>query len=239
MLTALTGAATDPAELPGLTGWVAGVMNAMGEVGVGLLTALETVFPPIPSEVVLPLGGFLTRQGDLSLPWVLVAATLGSVVGALALYGLGAWLGHDRATAVLSRIPLLDRDDVERASGWFDRHGRSAVFFGRLVPGVRSLISLPAGANGMPVLQFTAYTTAGSLLWNGLLVGAGVWLGDRWEQVEAYAGLLDKVFIGALVVVVAWAVVRRLRSRRARAHGGDAAPGTGHRDEREPADQDA
>ena len=205
----------DPTELPGLTGWVASVMEAMGEVGVGALTALETVFPPIPSEVVLPLGGFLTRQGDLSLPWVLVAATAGSLLGALVLYGLGAWLGRQRATAVLARIPLVDREDVERASAWFDRHGRAAVFFGRLVPGVRSLISLPAGASRMPLGRFAAYTTAGSLVWNGLLVGAGVWLGDRWEQVESYAGWLDRVFVAALAVVVVWAAWRRVRSRRA------------------------
>lgn len=211
----MTSAATDPAALPGLTGWVASVMNAMGEPGVGLLTALETVFPPIPSEVVLPLGGFLTRQGDLSLPLVLLAATLGSVLGALALYGLGAWLGRERATAALSRVPLVDRQDVERASAWFDRHGRAAVFFGRLVPGVRSLISLPAGANAMPLLQFTAYTTGGSLVWNGLLVGAGVMLGERWEQVESSASWLDRVLVAALVAVVGWAVWRRLRARRA------------------------
>ncbi len=130
------------------------------------------------------------------------------------LYGLGAWLGRERATAVLSRIPLVDREDVERASAWFDRHGRAAVFFGRLVPGVRSLISLPAGASRMPLGRFAAYTTAGSLVWNGLLVGAGVWLGDRWEQVESYAGWLDRVFVAALVVVVAWAVWRRVRARR-------------------------
>ena len=100
---------------------------------------------------------------------------------------------------MLSRIPLVDREDVERASAWFDRHGRAAVFFGRLVPGVRSLISLPAGASRMPLGRFAAYTTAGSLVWNGLLVGAGVWLGDRWEQVESYAGWLDRVFVAALV----------------------------------------
>lgn len=205
---------SSPADLPGLTGWVASVMDTLGELGVAALTALETVFPPIPSEVVLPLAGFLTRQGSLSLPLVLVAATAGSLVGALALYALGAWLGHDRATAVLARIPLVDREDVDRASDWFDRHGRAAVFFGRLVPGVRSLVSLPAGANRMPLLTFTVYTVAGSLLWNGLLVGAGAWLGDRWEQVDQYAGWIDKVFVGALVLVVAWAVVRRLRSRR-------------------------
>lgn len=211
----LTTDTTVPTELPGLSGWVASVMNAMGEPGVGLLTALETVFPPIPSEVVLPLGGFLTRRGDLSLPLVLLAATLGSVLGALALYGLGAWLGRERATAVLSRVPLVDREDVERASAWFDRHGRAAVFFGRLVPGVRSLISLPAGASGMPLAQFTAYTAGGSLVWNALLVGAGVLLADRWDQVDSYASWLDRALVAALLAVVGWAVWRRVRRARA------------------------
>ncbi|GAB4068168.1 hypothetical protein GCM10028777_26370 [Angustibacter speluncae] len=211
----LSASSSSPAELPGLSGWVASVMDSLGEPGVAALTALETVFPPIPSEVVLPLAGFLTRQGSLSLPLVLVAATAGSLVGALALYALGAWLGHDRATAALARLPLVDREDVDKASDWFDRHGRAAVFFGRLVPGVRSLVSLPAGANRMPLPTFTLYTVAGSLLWNGLLVGAGALLGDRWEQVDQYAGWIDKVFVGALVLVLAWAVVRRLRSRRA------------------------
>lgn len=214
-----SASSSSPAELPGLSGWVASVMDSLGEPGVAALTALETVFPPIPSEVVLPLAGFLSRQGSLSLPLVLVAATVGSLVGALALYALGAWLGHDRATTVLARLPLVDREDVDRASDWFDRHGRAAVFFGRLVPGVRSLVSLPAGANRMPLPTFTLYTVAGSLLWNGLLVGAGAWLGDRWEQVDQYAGWIDKVFVAALVLVLAWAVVRRLRGRRAaRAH---------------------
>lgn len=209
-----TGSATEPTELPGLTGWVASVIEFIGEVGVGLLTALETVFPPIPSEVVLPLAGFLTRQGGLSLTGVMVAATLGSVLGATVLYALGVRLGNDRATALLARIPLLDLDDVRRASGWFDRHGRSAVFFGRLIPGVRSLISLPAGTNRMPLIQFLAYTTAGSLLWNGLLVGAGVWLGGRWDQVQQYADWLDRALIAALVLVVLVGVVRRVRKRR-------------------------
>ncbi len=214
MLPAATSSSSPTSELQGLSGWVASVMESLGEVGVGALTALETVFPPIPSEVVLPLAGFLTRQGGLSLPLVLVAATAGSLVGALLLYGLGAWLGHERATTVLARLPLVDREDVDRASAWFDRHGRAAVFFGRLVPGVRSLVSLPAGATRMPLATFTLFTVAGSLLWNGLLVGAGALLGDRWEQVDQYAGWIDRVFVAALVLVVGWAVVRRLRARR-------------------------
>lgn len=207
------------ADLAGLSGWVADVIDASGAVGVGLLTLLETVFPPIPSEVVLPLAGFLSGQGRMSLPAVLVTSTLGSVAGAVALYVLGRRLGEERATRLLARLPLVDDHDIERAVGWFHRHGRPAVFLGRLIPGVRSLISLPAGAEHMPVPQFVVLTAAGSALWNCLLVGAGVALGTRWDQVERYAGILDWVLIGAVMVVVGIGVVRRLQrgheSRRA------------------------
>ena len=160
----------------------------------------------------LPFAGYLAYQGDLSLGWVLFAATLGALAGALALYAFAAKVGQERASALLARIPLVDRADVDKASDWFARHGPAAVFFGRLLPGVRSLVSLPAGAQRMPLVKFVAYTTAGSLVWNALLVGGGYALGTQWERVEAYAGWLDKVLIGVLVLVVGWLVVRRLPS---------------------------
>jgi membrane protein DedA with SNARE-associated domain len=206
-------------ELPGLTGFVADVIARLGEIGVGVLTAVETVFPPIPSEVVLPFAGYLAQRGQLSLTWVLVAATLGALLGAVALYGFAARVGHERASALLARVPLIDREDVDRASDWFARHGRSAVFLGRLVPGVRSLVSLPAGAQRMPLARFVVYTTAGSLVWNTLLVGAGYALGTQWEETAAYADWLDRVLIVALVLVVTALAVRRVRKRRARAAG--------------------
>jgi membrane protein DedA with SNARE-associated domain len=206
--------------LSGLSGFIADVIRTLGEPGVGVLTALETVFPPIPSEIVLPFAGYLSQRGDLSVGWVLVAATLGALVGAVALYGFAATVGQERASALLARIPLVDREDVDRASDWFARHGRSAVLLGRLVPGVRSLVSLPAGAQRMPLGQFVAYTAIGSLAWNSLLVGGGYALGTQWDRVQAYADWLDYLLIGALVLVVGWLLVRRLRARRtARASG--------------------
>lgn len=201
-------------QLTGLTGFVADLMVRFGELGVGVLTLVETVFPPIPSEVVLPLGGYLTGRGELNLLLVLLAATVGSVLGALGLYWAGASLGYERTTRVLARLPLVDRDDVDSASRWFDRHGQGAVFFGRLVPGVRSLVSLPAGAAHMPVLRFTLLTTAGSLVWNAVLIGAGAALGTQYELVEQYAGWLDRILIAVLVLAVGWLVVRRVRKRR-------------------------
>jgi membrane protein DedA with SNARE-associated domain len=204
-----------PTGLTGLSGWVADVLADLGAPGVGLLTLLETVFPPIPSEVVLPLAGFLAQQGRAGLAAVLLAATLGSLLGALVLYEVARRIGQQRSTALLARLPLVDAEDVEAATAWFVRHGRSAVLLGRLVPGVRSLISLPAGAAGMPLAPFVVLTAAGSLLWNALLVGAGYALGTQWERVQPYAQVLDRVVLAAAAAAVAWLVVRRVRKRRA------------------------
>jgi len=201
--------------LSGIAGFAEDLMSALGELGVGALVLLETVFPPIPSEVILPLGGFLARQDLLNVWLVLVAATVGGYLGALLLYALGARLGEERAVRLLSRLPLVDREDFERASGWFLRHGRSAVFFGRLIPGVRSLISLPAGAQRMPLLSFSVFTVLGSLLWNGLLVGAGWLLGSQYEVVDRYSGLLDWAVVAVVGGVIGWLVVRRVRRGRA------------------------
>ena len=160
-----------PLELSGILGWAESVIAALGVWGVGLLVALETVFPPIPSEVVLPLAGFLTTRGLLNLPVVLVTATVGSYVGALVLYRMGSALGLERSISALSRLPLVDREDFDRAAKWFERHGKASVFFGLLIPGVRSLISLPAGAKRMNLGTFRLLTIAGSARWNGLQIG--------------------------------------------------------------------
>jgi membrane protein DedA with SNARE-associated domain len=196
--------------------WVVEVMKVLGAPGVGIATALETVFPPVPSEVVLPLAGYTASQGHYGLVAAILCATVGSLVGAFVLYQLGALWGADRLCATAERIPLLHARDVERAIAWFGRNGRSAIFLGRLVPGVRSFISIPAGIDGMPLLQFTLYTTAGSLVWNSALIVAGYELGARWHRVEAYVGEASVVVYGALGVVVLWFVVRRLvrRSRQ-------------------------
>lgn len=201
----------------GLTGWVLDVIDALGEVGVGMLTLIETVFPPIPSELVLPLAGYLVNRGRLDLAGVLSASTAGALVGALLLYGLGARLGERRATALLTRLPLVDEEDVGRAADWFHRHGSVAVFTGRLIPGVRSLISLPAGSVRMPVLRFSVLTALGSGLWNSLLVGAGYALGTQYALVERYSAVLDYVVVAVLVLAVALLVRRRVRRRRSAA----------------------
>lgn len=201
-------------ELTGLAGWVLDVIDTLGAVGVAALVALENLFPPLPSEVVLPLAGFLAGQGRMSLAVVLVAATIGSVVGAVTLYWAGAALGRERMRRLADRAPLMDADDVDRAQGWFDRHGRSAVLIGRMVPGVRSLISIPAGVARMPLPAFLAYTTLGSTTYNAVLVVLGHQLGSRWTDVERYSDPINYTVYGLIAVGVALVVVRRVRKRR-------------------------
>jgi membrane protein DedA with SNARE-associated domain len=208
-------ASTTPAdELTGIVGFAAQSIDALGEWGVGLFTLAETVFPPIPSEVILPLAGFLTRQGSMSLGLVFLTSTLGAYVGALALYFLGAKLGLERSIRWLSKLPLVDREDFETAERWFRRHGKSAIFFGRLIPGVRSLISLPAGAEKMHLATFSVFTIAGSGIWNGLLIGLGVLLGKQYSMVEQYSRYLNYAVYAALAVVVIWLVIRYIRQRK-------------------------
>lgn len=208
-------ASTTPAdELTGIVGFAARSIDALGEWGVGLFTLAETVFPPIPSEVILPLAGFLTRQGSMSLGLVFLTSTLGAYVGALALYFLGAKLGQERSIRWLSKLPLVDREDFETAERWFRRHGKSAVFFGRLIPGVRSLISLPAGAEKMHLATFSVFTIAGSGIWNGLLIGLGALLGKQYSMVEQYSRYLNYAVYAALAAVVIWLVIRYLRRRK-------------------------
>jgi membrane protein DedA with SNARE-associated domain len=206
-----TAAVADPG---GLTGTVLDLMEALGALGVGLAILLETVVPPIPSEVVLPLAGYLAQTGRMSLLAAFLAATAGSLAGAAFLYQLGRWLGPERSRRWLDRLPLVDTADVDRAFAAFERHGRAAVLVGRLVPVVRSFISVPAGVVGMPWPQFLLYTALGSALWNGALIGAGVALGTQYELVERYVGLLDYALVAAVVGLCGWVVVRHVRRRR-------------------------
>ena len=203
-------------DLTGIAGFAARGIDAMGEWGVGLFTFAETIIPPIPSEVILPLAGFLTKQGTMSLGLVFVASTLGAYAGALLLYWLGARLGLERAISGLSRLPLMDREDFEKAADWFQRHGKSAVFFGRFFPGVRSLISVPAGAGKMNLATFSVFTIAGSGLWNGLLIGLGVLLGAQYRLIEEYSKYLNYAVYAAIAATVAWLSVRAYRRQRER-----------------------
>ncbi|HET6479724.1 MAG TPA: DedA family protein [Actinoplanes sp.] len=203
----------------GLTGWVASVIESLGEVGVGLLVALENLIPPIPSEIVLSLGGYLASEGRVNLLLVFVAATLGSVGGALLLYWLGYGLGEERLRRWLDRIPLVDADDLDKADHWFERHANAAVLFGRCAPVVRSLISIPAGASHMPLGLFVLFTTIGSGVWNAIFVGGGYALGSRWQDLERYSQYFDYAIWVLLVCTIGSWVLKKLRKRRRAAAG--------------------
>ncbi|WP_275775592.1 DedA family protein [Paenarthrobacter sp. Y-19] len=201
-------------DLTGIVGVAAQVIDALGEWGVGLMTFLETVFPPIPSEVILPLAGFLTQQGSMNIVLVFVTSTLGAYAGALFLYWLGYKVGLERSISLLSKLPLVDREDFEKASGWFERHGKSAIFFGRLLPGVRSLISLPAGAERMNLMTFSIFTIAGAGPWNAVLIGLGSLLGKQYHLIDQYSRFLNYAVYAALAVFLGWLVIRNVRRRR-------------------------
>jgi membrane protein DedA with SNARE-associated domain len=193
----------------GLTGWVVGLMDTLGLFGAGLAVGMDNLFPPIPSEIILPLAGFAASQGTFSLAGALIATTLGSVIGAVILYGLGRGFGRERAAWVFAKVPLLKVSDLEKTEAWFAKHGAKAVFFGRMVPIFRSLISLPAGVERMNFALFFMLTTAGSLLWNSIFVISGYKLGENWDKVEPYADTFQKfVIMAVLVVIVAFVVVR-------------------------------
>lgn len=200
--------------------WITSLMDTLGAPGAGIAIALENLFPPLPSEVILPLAGFASSQGRMSLVAALLWTTAGSVVGALALYGLGAWLGRERMVAVASRLPLVKVSDIERTEAWFSRHGTKAVFFGRMIPVFRSLISIPAGVERMPLPLFLGLTTLGSALWNTAFVLAGHALGENWEQVSGYVSTYSTVvLVLAALAVLAFILVRVLRRGRGKRRG--------------------
>ncbi|TDV54006.1 DedA family protein [Actinophytocola oryzae] len=203
------------AEQPGgLAGLAVDLMDHLGGPGAALLVGLDNIFPPVPSELVLPLAGFAASQGTMSLFMALFWTTLGSVVGALLTYWIGALLGRDRVRALIIRVPLMKESDFVRTEHWFLRHGTKAVFFGRMIPLFRSLISLPAGVERMAMWQFVSLTTLGSLIWNSVFVVAGYLLGANWQVVAEYAGILQNVVIGLVIVAIAVFVVVRLRERK-------------------------
>ena len=211
----------DGSWLTALIDGVVGLMDLIGAPGAGVAIALENLFPPLPSEVILPMAGLAAARGSFTLFEALFWTTAGSVVGAFALYGIGAVLGLDRLRALVKRLPLLHVDDVDRTVAWFGRHGGKAVFFGRMLPIFRSLISIPAGVVRMPLWRFGLLTLAGSLLWNSVFVLSGYLLGEQWHIVEEYAGILQYDVIAAAGAALVWFTVARVRQLRGRGRAAD------------------
>lgn len=203
--------------------WVANqivaIMNQLGYVGIGLLMFLENLFPPIPSELIMPLAGFTVAQGKMQMLPAIVAGVLGTVVGALPWYYAGSIMGEERLIQWCNRLPKwigLSGDDIQNAARWFHKHGYKTVLFCRLVPGVRTLISIPAGIHHMAIVPFLLYSTIGTVVWTTLLAYAGYLLGDNYELVDKYLGPVSKIVLGILVIAfVGWLVLhQRQRSQK-------------------------
>jgi membrane protein DedA with SNARE-associated domain len=213
-----------------LANWVQDVINQFGYFGVALLVVIENVFPPIPSEIVLPFAGFVAQQGasavnatagaaqsDTTVVGMMIAATVGSVVGALILYFVSAAIGPERLRGFVERFGKwfgVKSSDLVRAEEWFDRRSSAAVLVGRCVPLIRSIVSIPAGFRRMKLTSFVVLTAIGSAVWNIALIGAGAVLGDQWERVGEYVGVFQWLVIAAVLLLLVRFVVSRLKNRR-------------------------
>lgn len=197
--------------------WITTAIDKLGYAGVVLLMFFENLFPPIPSEVVMPLSGYVSAQGDLSLWGVIAGGTFGSVLGAIFWYYVARWLGEDRLKRWArkhGRWITLGPSDIDKADRWFDRYGSWLVFFGRLIPTVRTLIAIPAGIFEMPMGRYLLFSTLGSLIWTGALAALGYWLGSKWTQVADYMGPVTYVIIGIVGVLYIYRVATFNRTER-------------------------
>lgn len=215
--------------LDNLTDWATNIVERLGYAGVTMLVALENLFPPIPSEVVLGLAGYTASRGDSWVVGMIVAASIGSMVGAWVLYGLSAAIGPVRLRAIVLRYGTwigFGETDLDRAESWFDRRSRVAVLVCRCIPLIRSLISIPAGFRRMPLGTFTLFTLVGSLVWNTILVTAGYLLADQWEKVLDVTEPFQTVVIAVIALLIVAIVIRKvILTKRARAAVDQAHPG--------------
>lgn len=203
-----------------MEGIVIQILNRFGYLGIVLLIAVENIFPPIPSEVILTFGGFATTISNLTVCGTIIFATVGSVVGAIILYWLGSVLNEQRINKItkskLGKILGLKKEDIGKAYDWFNTRGKYAVFFGRFIPIVRSLVSIPAGMAKMPLLPFLILTTIGSLIWNTVLILLGRLAGASWGKVVGYVGNYSDIVIEIFFVVFILCIVSSYVKKRKR-----------------------
>lgn len=202
-----------------LTTWITNTMESMGWFGIGLLMFLENVFPPIPSELIMPLAGFTIAQGKMGWIPAIAAGVVGTVLGSLIWYYIGVFISEERLERWADRYGRwmqLSSADIAKSKKWFNRHGVKAVFLCRLVPGVRTLISLPAGIEGMPLPTYLIFTTAGTLLWTIFLTATGYFLGNNYTKVDEYLGPVSKIILAILVVWFGLFVGRRILAKNNR-----------------------
>lgn len=198
--------------------WITGIMADFGYIGIFLLIMVENLFPPIPSEIILTFGGFMTTVSSLNVVMVIIVATLGSVVGAILLYKVASYFGKERLTKIVlkyGRILRLKESDIERAESFFVKYGSWAVFLCRMIPLIRSLISIPAGMTKMKMSRFLVLTTAGSLLWNTVLIGLGALLGESWNEIvvfmDSFSTIIYSIIAGLLIVGLAFFIRARFK----------------------------
>ncbi|MEQ2527091.1 DedA family protein [Robertmurraya yapensis] len=196
--------------------WLMDIMSEYGYIGILLLIALENIFPPIPSEVILTFGGFLTTTTDMTIIGVVIASTIGSIIGAIVLYFLGRQLDVERLEKIVDkwgRVLRVTKDDIHKADAWFDKYGPWTVFFCRFIPLIRSLISIPAGMSNMNFWVFLLFTSVGTMIWNIVLVCLGAKLGDSWdlivEKMDVYSNVVYALIVVAFVAVVVWFIRRK------------------------------
>ncbi len=198
--------------------WIINLMNSWGYLGITLLMFLENIVPPIPSELIMPLAGFTaTGQGKLSLPLVIVAGTIGSLAGQVPLYYLGKIVGEERLRNWADKNGAwltVSGEEVTHAKKWFDEHGHKGVVFGRLIPGIRSMISIPAGMANMNLAKFLLYSLIGTAAWTALLAYLGSLLGRNYEAVSRYIGPATYVVLGGIALYIIVSVIKRKRSRK-------------------------
>ncbi|MBF2489556.1 DedA family protein [Listeria marthii] len=185
--------------------WITSIMADFGYIGIFLLIMVENLFPPIPSEIILTFGGFMTTVSSLNVVMVIIVATLGSVVGAILLYKVASYFGKERLTKIVlkyGRILRLKESDIERAESFFLKYGSWAVFLCRMIPLIRSLISIPAGMTKMKMSRFLVLTTAGSLLWNTVLIGLGALLGESWSEIVVFMDSFSTIIYSIIAILV-------------------------------------
>ncbi|WP_257348866.1 DedA family protein [Pseudalkalibacillus decolorationis] len=197
--------------------WITDFIEQYGYLGIFIIMAVENLFPPIPSEIVLPFSGFMTTATGLGYFGVLLAATGGSLLGAILLYGVGLLIDVERLEKIIDRwghILRIKKADIHRADHWFDKYGIWTIFFGRMIPLIRSLISIPAGMTNMGFVLFLIFTTLGTLIWNAILIGIGAALGESWTDITHYMDLYSNVIYAILVVLFVLVIIWYVKKRR-------------------------
>jgi membrane protein DedA with SNARE-associated domain len=195
--------------------WIIGLTNSLGYWGIGLLMFLENIFPPIPSELIMPLAGFTVAQGKMDFSLAVIAGTVGTMVGTYAWYYFGRLANYQRLSSWIDRYGKWIRvtvQDIDRVNNWFDKYGRKAVFFGRMVSGIRTLISLPAGMSQMPIVSFTIYYTIGTFIWTLTLTTAGFLLGENYTSIEKYLAPISKLVLFGLIGLCGYWIFKKTRS---------------------------